>query len=156
MQSFKEDQQTDWLDAIHEAGFGRSAIQRALVSVLAGSQVPLSADEIWEQVRQIRPETGRATVFRHVDKLISAGLLHRVHGFRQCSTYTPALAGNHVLLVCTVCGQVSHVNLTERGRLAEAMAALQAVAHDTEVHHVTGYHVQLLGICNACQTDESC
>lgn len=137
---------------IHKAGFGQSATQEALIEVLAQAQVPLGADEIWEQVRQIRPETGRATVFRHIDKLIAAGLLRRVHGYRNCSTYLPALDSYQPLLLCTQCGQVSYLDQKLSAPVTQAVEATKQALAD---HHVTGYQLQLFEICINCQSDES-
>ncbi|NDJ62584.1 MAG: hypothetical protein GYB67_15760, partial [Chloroflexi bacterium] len=86
-----EEKRTNWLDALYQRGLGTSAVQEALVKVLSVMESPLTADEIWEETQRIRPETGRATVYRFIDRLTTAGLLRRVHGYRNCGTYIPAL-----------------------------------------------------------------
>ena len=80
-----------WVEALHQKGFGNSEVQKTFITVLSLTQCPMSAEEIREAVQRIRPETGRATVYRFIDKLTGLGLLRRVHGYRNCSTYFPSL-----------------------------------------------------------------
>ena len=141
-----------WLDALQEQGLGVSAVQGVLVTVLSGVDSPLTADEIWEQAQRIRPETGRATVFRFIDKLLAAGLLRRVHGYRNCSAYIPALDTHQPLLICTACGQVSYLDPTLCASVIEAVETTRRKLAD---HHVTGYQLQLFEVCITCQSDGS-
>ena len=141
-----------WLDALQEQGLGVSAVQGVLVTVLSGVDSPLTADEIWEEAQRIRPETGRATVFRFIDKLLAAGLLRRVHGYRNCSAYIPALDTHQPLLICTACGRVSYLDPT---LCASVIEAVETTRRELADHHVTGYQLQLFEVCITCQSDGS-
>lgn len=147
-----EEKQTSWLDALRQQGVGTSTIQKALVNVISVIERPLTADEIWEEVQRIRPKTGRATVYRFIDKLTTAGLLHRVHGYRKCGTYIPALDVHHPFLLCTSCGHVSYLKPSS---CISVIEAVETTKRELEDHHVTGYQLQLFEICITCQSDVS-
>ena len=145
-----EEKQTQWLQALHHHGLGTSAVQEALVAVLLEVKSPLGADEIWEEAQRIRPETGRATVYRFIDRLLAVGLLRRVHGYRNCSTYIPALDTHQPLLICTACGQVSYLDPT---LCASVIEAVETTRQELADHHVTGYQLQLFEVCITCQSE---
>jgi len=147
-----EEKRTNWLDALYQQGLGVSDVQEALVTVLSRVDSPLTADEIWEGTQRIRPETGRATVYRFIDKLLAAGLLRRVHGYRSCSAYIPALDTYQPLLICTVCGRVSYLDPTLCASVSEAV---EGTVQQLHTHHVMGYQLQLFEVCITCQLDES-
>lgn len=147
-----EEKRTNWLDALYQHGLGISDVQGTLVTVLSGVDSPLTADEIWEEAQRIRPETGRATVYRFIDKLLAAGLLRRVHGYRNCSAYIPALDTHQPLLICTACGQVSYLDPM---LCASVIEAVETTRRELADHHVTGYQLQLFEICINCQSDGS-
>ncbi len=141
-----------WVQELHQQRLGQLDIREAFITVLSNAMTPMRAEEIREAVQHLRPETGRATVYRFIDKLINAGLLRRVHGYRNCSTYIPALDVDQPLLLCTDCGQVSYLSPT----LCEAVIqAVEATKRELEDHLVTGFHLQLFEVCITCQSDES-
>lgn len=139
-----------WVEALHQQGLGNSEIQETLIAVLSTSKSPMSAEEIREAVQNIRPETGRATVYRFIDKLTDLGLLRRVHGYRNCNTYVPSLHTHQMLLICTQCGEVFYL---KSDLFIQVMKTLASAVTELEEHHITTYHLQLLGTCTACKTD---
>ncbi len=147
-----DEKRQQWLEKLYQLKLATSAIQKALVVVLSTAQGPCSADEIREAVQRIRPETGRATVYRFIDKLTALGLLQRVHGYRNCNTYIPALVPHQALLICPQCGKVSELDAQLQGRV---LAVVKAIDNDLEAHHITASHLQLLGTCITCQSDGS-
>ena len=64
----------DWLAALDEGGFRVTTVQETLIDIFAHSEYPLSAEQAWDAARQSRPKTGRATVYRMVEKLESQPL----------------------------------------------------------------------------------
>ncbi len=139
-----------WIEALHQQGFGNSEIQATLITVLSVAKSPMSAEEIRQEVQHIRPETGRATVYRFIDKLTGLGLLRRVHGYRNCNTYIPSLHTHQMLLICTQCGAVAYL---KPDLFIQVMKTLASTVTELEEHHITTYHLQLLGTCTSCQTD---
>lgn len=138
-----------WLDALRASGCHLTGVQEALARIFAYADSPLSAEQVWDCVRQIRPGTGRATVYRTVDKLESLGLLRRVHGYEGCSHLTPALPEPTILFVCRLCGRVDYLD----GRL---LNRLVQQAERGSGHRITESRLQLFGTCTVCLQTESC
>jgi len=138
-----------WKDALHQEGFGNSDVQKTFISVLSVATCPMSAEEIRDAVQHIRPKTGRATIYRFIDKLIGLGLLRRVHGYRNCNTYVPSLNANQMLLICTECDKISYLPPTS---FVQMMASLVDSMTELDNHHITMYHLQLFGTCKECKT----
>ena len=90
----------DWLAALVESGFRVTTVQETLIDIFARSEYPLSAEQAWDVARQTRPQTGRATVYRMVEKLESLGLIRRVHGYQGCSHFVPILPELMMLFIC--------------------------------------------------------
>ena len=57
---------------------------------LAASGANFTIDELWQEMRELDPHLGRATVYRSVEKLATMGLLDRIefadgtHHYRVC------------------------------------------------------------------------
>jgi Fe2+ or Zn2+ uptake regulation protein len=96
----------------------RSAILRALED---GRH--LSAEAILERVRAEMPGVSLGTIYRTLDILRSIGLVQIFSHAGAAAKYEAALDKHHHL-VCTQCGDVVNVNVSD------ALAMSQAVAHD--------------------------
>lgn len=87
--------------------------RRAVVSALAGSDGPLSAAELQEQVDRALP---LSSIYRSLAVLEECGILAPHHGARGLTRYELAewLKGHHHHLVCIDCGGVEDVTVTDR------------------------------------------
>jgi Fur family ferric uptake transcriptional regulator len=134
----------NWLTHLRHQGWRITAVQAVLVQILAQTAKPLSAEQVWELACQSRPATGRATVYRLVEKLESLGLLRRVHGYRGCTHFLPAYSETYLLFICVGCGQVDYL---ERQPLTELVQQLA----EHSGHQITDSRLQLFGTCATCQ-----
>ncbi len=132
-----------WLEALRTSGCHLSDVQEVLVRIFAHANSPLSAEQVWGYARQIRPETGRATAYRVVDKLESLGLLRRVHGYLGCSHFLPALPEPSILFVCRVCGRADYLDW-------QPLDWLVRQVQRTSSHHISESRLQLFGTCVVC------
>lgn len=135
----------DWLQALRANGYRVTEVQEALVQVLIQTDRPVSVEEIWDTARGLRPETGRATVFRTVEKLETLGLLRRIHGYHGCSRFLPAASEAFLLFICTVCGRAYYLD----------RAPLDELIKDAEQqtgHQIVESHLQLFGTCARCRS----
>ncbi|HJT59689.1 MAG TPA: transcriptional repressor [Ktedonobacteraceae bacterium] len=66
---------------------------------LAACGEDFTTDDLWQELRQVEPKMGRATVFRAVEKLVDMGLLDRIefadgtHRYRVCGGGLASLFG---------------------------------------------------------------
>lgn len=121
----------------------RATQQRVVVlEALMGERWDTSARRLHERLRPVHPTLGLATVYRTLDSLAEAGVIHRLsHGSEAC--YRFCQPGHHHHLTCTRCHKVVEL----RGCEVSEWAARQAVSHGfAQVEHV----VELTGVCADC------
>jgi len=132
-----------WLTALRDNDYRVTEVQAFLVALFVEIPSPFSAEQAWEVARMSRPETGRATVYRTLDKLEALGLIQRVHGFKGCHHFIPSSVGAAMLFICNNCGQVDYL---DRAQVDRAVA-------DTEQrsgHQITESRIELFGVCANC------
>ncbi|MDE2821132.1 MAG: transcriptional repressor [Chloroflexota bacterium] len=134
----------DWRAALDKSGFRMTTVQETLIDIFARSEYPLSAEQAWEVARQSRPKTGRATVYRMVEKLESLGLIRRVHGYQGCSHFVPTLPELMMLFICLDCGRADYLD-------SQPLAELIQQSERVSGHHITDSRLQLFGACADCQ-----
>lgn len=132
-------------EALRERGV-RITPQRALIwRTLTSSYDHFTAEDLWEQVRDILPGLELSTVYRSLEALAGAGLVveSRVGGGPRVFE---ARSTPHPHLVCENCGNISHLDLAAGNRLREA---LESEVDDFRTHEL---HVLATGICSDCLT----
>lgn len=71
----------------------------------------ITAAEIVEKLSENGTKIGTATVYRHLDKLVSDGFIKKyITDGGACYQYSGDCHGNHFHLKCTVCGTLFHVD----------------------------------------------
>lgn len=133
----------DWLTALDESGFRVTTVQETLIDIFAHSEYPLSAEQAWDVARQSRPKTGRATVYRMVEKLENLGLIRRVHGYQGCSHFVPTLPELMMLFICLACGRAEYLD-------SQPLDDLIQQSEHSSGRHITDSRLQLFGACSDC------
>ncbi len=134
----------DWLTALDKSGFRVTTVQENLIEIFSRSEYPLSAEQAWEIARETRPKTGRATVYRMIEKLEKLGLLRRIHGYQGCSHFVPTLPELMMLFICLDCGRADYLD-------SQPLDDLIQQSEDASGHRVTDSRLQLFGACVDCQ-----
>jgi Fe2+ or Zn2+ uptake regulation protein len=127
----------------------RNTRQRRLIANrlidLAGKGEDFTTDDLWQELRQVDPKIGRATVFRSVEKLVDMGLLNRIefadgsHHYRVCDS-----EAHHHHLTCTRCHRVVEVDLCVP---EEKITAISDQTH----FEIEGHSLTLFGRCQDCR-----
>jgi Fe2+ or Zn2+ uptake regulation protein len=120
----------------------RAAILRALED---GRH--LSAETILERVRAQLPGVSLGTIYRTLDILRSIGLVQMFSHAGAAAKYEATLEKHHHL-VCTQCGEVTNVNVSE------ALTLSQSIAHDHGFKNVDCALV-VTGCCTRCSNNMS-
>ncbi len=111
---------------------------------LAANGADFTADDLWQELRQVEPKLGRATLYRSLEMLVDAGLLDRVdfadgtHHYRVCGGSHP----HH--LTCTQCHCVVEVNI------CLPPDQFTAISHQTNFD-IVGHSLTLFGRCENCR-----
>ena len=131
-----------------ERGARLTPARLAAFSELVKSDQPLSAYELValleaRENRKIAP----LTVYRHLDFLMSVGLVHRLE---STQSYLPCAFADHShdsqYLMCSNCGRVDEL---ASSALAKALADI-ASARDFAV---TNAVIEITGLCGRCDAD---
>ena len=121
----------------------RRLIAERLVE-LAASGADFTTDDLWQQLREVEPRLGRATVYRSVELLVTAGLLDRIefadgtHHYRVCG------GSHHHHLTCTQCHRVVDVDV------CLPIDQFTAISNQTDFA-IEGHSLTLFGRCANCR-----
>jgi Fur family transcriptional regulator, ferric uptake regulator len=111
---------------------------------LAVSGANFTIDDLWQEMREVEPRLGRATVYRSVEKLVGMGLLDRVefadgtHHYRVCGE------NHHHHLTCTQCHLVIEVDV------CLPRDQFTAIGNKTNFA-IEGHSLTLFGRCERCR-----
>ncbi|MDQ6796817.1 MAG: transcriptional repressor [Actinomycetota bacterium] len=130
------------LDALSREGQRVTVGRRAVVEALLAAENHLSADDLASIVQHAHPGLHRATVYRSLDALETAGLVEHVHLGHGRSVYH--LADDlHQHLVCETCGSVEEAP-------ADLLAAVARRLRRDQGFVMRPYHFAVLGRCRRC------
>ncbi len=118
--------------------------QRALIlEVVRSDKCHHTAEEIFEIAKESTVGISRATVYNNLHALERARLIRRITGDdgsdRYDSSYIP-----HGHLFCTVCGEISDIELPE---LTDTLTAYMGCDIDS-------YELKVRCVCNRCRMAE--
>lgn len=136
-------------DYCRERGEKLTPIRRKVLELLLNSGRATKAYSLLDEMRQIHPGSAPPTVYRALDFLLAAGLVHRIesiNAFTVCHDLTHCRHG--ILVVCQQCGSVTELH---EPKLRQSLVA--------QIEHA-GYRlasdeIELKGLCSACQAAEA-
>jgi Fe2+ or Zn2+ uptake regulation protein len=127
-------------------GLRYTGSRRAVVEVLARSDRPLTIPEILDADRSL----AQSSAYRNLTELIAAGAVHRIISGDEYSHFELAedLTSHHHHLVCTSCGRVTDVTLSDQIEAKLDQALLRAAsAHGFSPEH---HRLDVIGRCADC------
>ena len=130
-------------DRLREAG-ERVTRQRLLVAdALTAVGRRVSAQELYERLRRRDPDIGRATVFRTLEALVTAGVARRLEQDGHVYGYVACRPEHHHHLACDRCGRVEEIGERYIAPVAERVAADLGFTIDDA-------RLDFYGLCAAC------
>lgn len=133
------------LERLKTSGGKMTPQRRTIVAILAGSDRPLSAMEIYEAARAVYPNISFDTVYRNLNLLVGLNIASRLNlQNKYRSRYALPDGEHHHYLVCLGCGDARRLEgcpFEEQVRLAE----------DKHDFTVTSHAFELYGYCPACR-----
>ncbi|MFC0396910.1 Fur family transcriptional regulator [Paraburkholderia rhizosphaerae] len=132
-----------------ERGEKLTPLRRKVLELLLTSGRATKAYSLLDEMRQIHPGSAPPTVYRALDFLLAAGLVHRIesiNAFTVCHDLTQCQHG--MLVVCQQCGSVAELH---QPKLREALMA--QVAHAG--YRLAGEEIELKGLCADCQAAQA-
>ena len=135
------------LQSLRGEGFRNGGARRAVVDLLGRQECCLTAQEMFDRLRDEGNPVGIASIYRVLELLSEKGFVQRIEVGSGVARYEPAHhAGehHHHHLVCDRCGKVE----------AFADEELEAAIHNVEGrtgYRVAGHDVVLRGACGDCR-----
>jgi Fur family transcriptional regulator, zinc uptake regulator len=132
-----------------ERGEKLTPIRRKVLELLLASGRATKAYSLLDEMRQIHPGSAPPTVYRALDFLLSAGLIHRIesiNAFAVCHDLTQCQHG--ILVVCQQCGNVTELH---EPKLRQALVTQIEAAG----YRLAGDGIELKGFCAQCQASQA-
>lgn len=113
----------------------------------------MTAEDIYEVVRENHPEIGLATIYRTIQLLLEMRLLDRIHLDDGCVRYeighlfTGDMRHNHHHLVCKICGKVIPFE-------DDLLEELEVHIEQDTGFHVLDHELKFYGQCKECLKDK--
>jgi Fur family zinc uptake transcriptional regulator len=138
-----------------EKGLAFTPLRRQVYALIAEESTPVGAYDLLDRLKQQRGNAAPVTVYRALDFLLEAGLIHRIdalQAYAACEIHDHAEHGHDahhgadhggLVLVCSRCKQ-----LTEFADAAlERQIERAALAHG---FHVAQHLIEIRGLCSRC------
>lgn len=117
--------------------------REAVLRVIRASEGHLTASEIFEAARRLRPTISYATVYNSLRYLKDSGLIREIHFGNAASRYDRE-TGRHDHAMCTRCGRLVDFDLDLTNELMRAAARRSGFKAET-------IHLTLHGLCPDCR-----
>src|SRR4051812_48794992 len=140
---------TEWaestLRALKRHGRRSGAARAAVVELLGRQSCCVTAQELYDTLRDERRAVGLASIYRTLDQLSSEGFVQKIELGAGTTRYEPVQPGgeHHHHLVCDACGKVEAFADDRLER------ALHRVENETG-YRVAAHDVVLRGECSDC------
>jgi Fur family transcriptional regulator, ferric uptake regulator len=118
--------------------------REAIEDALRLAEKPLTAQELYQGLREAGRKVGLATVYRNLNRLVSDGAADTLRVASGEQAFLHCGGGHHHHLACRVCGRVEEIRdcrvLEEWTRRVAGAHAFRSVQH----------HAELVGVCGRC------
>lgn len=119
----------------------------AVIKTLANCEGHLTAEQVYDQVRVDFPMTSIATIYKTITMLKEMGELIELSFPNAGSHYDCRNPFPHPHLICTLCGNITDVDVSDLVDLPQQVATRTG-------YKVTSYRLDFFGICPQCQLND--
>jgi Fur family transcriptional regulator, ferric uptake regulator len=130
-----------WNEALAHSGARLTQPRLRILEAIAGRDDSFTAEDLIHELSGTG--VGRATVFRTIDLLSEANMLHRIHT-GGCNAYVVCPPVHHHHVICSDCGVTANVDLCDLDQQLELASRQTGFAIDT-------HHLEFLGRCSTCR-----
>jgi Fur family transcriptional regulator, ferric uptake regulator len=135
-------------------GYRMTMPRQIILDVLSGTADHLSAEDIYHKVHSAYPSIGLTTVYRTLELLIHAGLIHKFDFGDGRARYelvgSAETTGHHHHLVCTGCGRI----IDYADFINEEIDLLKKTEKSLSKKYnfkITNHLIQFYGLCDTCR-----
>lgn len=129
---------------LRDAGHKLTNARLTVLQVIEESGGHITSAEVLEQVNQVDPSIGRASVFRTLDLLTSLSIIRPTYLHSSITpTYVLLPDGHHHHIICTNCNRV--IEFEDCG-----LSGIEGKLEDRFHVKLTGHLLEFYGICERC------
>lgn len=107
----------------------------------------MSAEDVYDALRDSGEEVGLATVYRVLTQFEGAGLVSRHHFESGTSVFELEEGGHHDHILCVKCGRVDEF-------VDETIEKRQHAIAEKHGYSMTDHSLYIYGVCKKCQEEE--
>lgn len=115
---------------------------KKILELVEGSRSHMTAEQIYDQLRQSCPGVALATVYNNLNRLWAEGRIRRISVEGMADRYDRTARHDH--LVCRGCGKLADVTLEDLTQQLERQVWVQ----------ILDYDLKLVYLCDACRRKE--
>ena len=130
--------------ALRQRGVRITPQREMILDALAHGSGHMTAEEIYDQVKEHTKVINIATVYRTLDLLVEAGLASRANLWDGRLVYATSQHGPHLHLVCRSCGTTVDADSSLLSSFVTQVKEQYQFLADWQ-------HLSLQGTCQACQ-----
>jgi Fur family ferric uptake transcriptional regulator len=135
------------IQQLRQKGFRITPQREMIIKAITESNQHMSAEQVYERVRQRTQAINLATIYRTLDLLVEQGLVCRNDLGGGRIKYATQQHGTHIHLVCRQCGCVIDAEYSLIAPLADQFRARYDFEADLQ-------HISISGLCQDCQKGE--
>lgn len=135
---------------LRSRGLKQTQQRMRILEIFLKAEKHLSADELYQRVRDEDPEIGFSTVYRTLHLIVSSGIAREREFQRGRKFYDRVIGeyGHHHHLICTRCGKIVEFHCPEMvERWQEEIARGHGFILESHTH-------ELYGVCSNCLNPE--
>ncbi|AEV69162.1 Fur family transcriptional regulator [Acetivibrio clariflavus] len=132
---------------LSQIGCKNTKSRKIIIEVLTKTEVPLSAEEIFLNVKESGSSTNLSTVYRTLDLLESKGMLDKYIMSDGRARYKLALEGHKHHITCINCYKSIPINTCP-------IESLEKDLVNTTDFNITGHKLEVYGLCPKCRKGE--
>jgi Fur family peroxide stress response transcriptional regulator len=130
-----------------EHGFRVTPQRLYILQALVEARHHPDAEELFRAVRAKSPTTSLATIYKTLDTLKEVGEVLELEFSNGPNRYDGLMPDAHPHIVCTRCGQIEDLELSEPDAI-DTMAQLAAASSG---YQIRSHRVEFYGVCGTCQ-----
>jgi len=143
-QKIRPREEEQFLRFLRGRGLRVTAARRALCAEIFAQHGHIDADQVHRAVRAAGHSISRATVYRNLDLLVEAGLVHKVRLGGQRAVFEHVHpGGDHDHMACRRCGRIVEF-------VSPAIAAMLGEICRAHGFSPADSRLQILGLCREC------
>jgi Fur family ferric uptake transcriptional regulator len=134
------------IHTLRQMGHRMTPQREMIIEAIAHAEGHITAEEIYERVKERTRAVNVATIYRTLDLLVEKGLAARADLRDGRVVYVTSHHGAHMHLVCRHCGDIIDADYRLAASLEDHLQADYSFYPDLQ-------HFSIIGLCAACRDE---